>query len=79
MRKLLLAILGLFPNYFKTSDGRKIKYDNDSLADTLKASYFKNASRIYCFCGGKIEDTFYGINTTILKCNQCKKIYYKID
>jgi len=74
IRKLLLTILGLFPIRMKFSNG--IVYDlGITKADILKESYYKNVDRKNCFCGGKIKDTYYGINLAILKCNQCGKRY----
>jgi len=79
MRKLLLAILGLFPNYVIMKDGEKIPFDGTK-ADILKESYYKNADKHNCFCGGRFviqQKNPSPIAFVKIKiCNECGTTHY---
>lgn len=80
MRKLLLAILGLFPNYVIMKNGEKIIFD-DTKADTLKESYYKHADKKKCFCGGRfIKQPSVSSLLPILKiCDECGTSHYQFN
>lgn len=81
MRKLLLAILGLFPNYIIMQDGEKIQFDGTK-ADTLKESYYKNADKNKCFCGGRfiIQPNVSSLAFPALKiCDECGATHYQFN
>lgn len=55
MRKLILAILGLYPLYYHIGENKKMD-SGRTRADYLKESYYKNSSKHNCFCGGVIRE-----------------------